>query len=159
MLSEKEKKVLLRVSKHGLGISKRPFLDIAEKAALTEKEVIGVLLDLQDKGIIKRLRAVIDHRQAGYKENALIAWRVLPEKMDSIKRVFIENDAISHCYERKPQEEFDYNVFTMMHAEDMKIIEDFAGGVAEKFGVDCEVLITEEELKKERLDIEALLCS
>lgn len=159
MLSEKEKKVLVYISNHGLDISQRPFLGVGNALEMREEDVMQVLVGLKEKGVIVSLRAVINHTKAGYKANALIAWRLNPRASDAIKRVFIENDLISHCYEREPQDGFDYNIFTVMHAKDRTRIERFASEVAKAFAVDYLLLFTEKELKKVKLDLKGLLCS
>lgn len=156
MLSKIEKKVLAYITSHEFDISKRPFLSMANTLDMREEDIIGILAELRKKEAIKELRAVINHTKAGYNENALICWRVRPDAVDIIKNIFIKNDLISHCYERKPQKEFNYNVFTMMHAKKRKDIETFAREVAKAFAVDYAVLFTEEELKK-KLDLKKLL--
>ena len=178
MLSEREKNVLLYISDRGLNISKRPFLEAANALGMTEEGVLGILRRLQEEGVIKSLRGVINHTQAGYKENALIAWRMNPVRDNpssktkgkisreaksqahgSIRGAFIENDLVSHCYERKPHKEFNYNIFTMMHAKKRGDIESFAGKIGKDFNADYVLLFTEEEVKKEKLDLKELLCS
>ena len=189
MLSERERNVLLYISGRGLNISKRPFLEAARALGMSEEGVIEILRRLQEEGVIKSLRGVINHTQAGYRENALIAWRMNPAPLEkhflmgpvrnnpssetkrkiskeakpqaqgSIRDAFIENDLISHCYERKPHKEFNYNIFTMMHAKKRREIESFASRIGKDFNADYVLLFTEEEVKKEKLDLKELLCS
>ncbi len=159
MLTEIEKKVLVYISDHELEISRRPFSSIADALGMREEEVTSVLVGLVKKGVIENIRAVVNHTKLGYKENALIAWHVNPEAVDAIKNVFIENDLISHSYERESQDGFNYNIFIMMHAKERKDMETFVNRVAETFAVDYIVLSTEEELKKEKLDLRELLCN
>jgi DNA-binding Lrp family transcriptional regulator len=159
MLNKREKDILLYISRRGLNISQRPFMDVASALGMTEEGVIDTFRRLRDNGVIKALRGVFDHKKAGYRENALLAWWVPPDKIHLVKEVFIKHDLISHCYEREPRKEFNYNIFTMMHADDIGMIEDFARDVSAEFGIDCVTLFTDEELKKEKLDLEELLCN
>lgn len=156
-LTDTEKKILVYMSSRGLDISRRPFLSIAEALGLKEEDVIDILRDLQGSGVIETLRGVIDIENAGYRENALIAWRVPDEKIAVVKDIFVGNDMISHCYERESQEGFNYNIFTMMHAQERKEIEDFASTIARDNTLDYTLLFTEEELKKEKLDLKGFL--
>ncbi|MEE8360159.1 MAG: hypothetical protein V3S04_04465 [Candidatus Omnitrophota bacterium] len=153
MLSKNEKGILLYISDHGLNLSREPFLEVADELGMAEEDVIAMLQGLRRKGVIKDLRGVIDPKKAGYKENALIAWRVPDEKADAVKNNFVENDLVSHCYEREPGEGFNYNIFTMVHAKKIKEIEDFVERAAEEFNCDYALLFTERELKKEKLDM------
>lgn len=150
MLNKTEEKVLTYILSHELGISKRPFLKIAGALGMEEKEAIAILLKLQKKKAINKVRVVINHLKAGYKANALICWRVRPRAIKAIANVFIKNNQVSHCYERKPRKEFNYNIFTVMHTKEKKDIETFVRQVAENFSVEYAVLYTEKELKKER---------
>jgi DNA-binding Lrp family transcriptional regulator len=159
MLSEKEKSILLYISEYGLSVSQQPFLKVAETLNIREDEVIDILRNLKQKGIIKDLRGVINHTEAGYEENALIAWAVPDNKIDALTNIFINNNNISHCYERAMHENFQYNIFTMMHTREKKLIMDFVSSIKKDFSVECELLFTEKELKKEKLDIRELLCA
>lgn len=150
MLNKTEKKVLTYILSHELGISKRPFLKIANALGMREKDIIAILLKLQRKKAINKVRAVINHLKAGYKVNALICWRIKPKAIKAITNIFIKNTRVSHCYERKPRKEFNYNIFTIMHAKEKKDIETFIRQISETFTVDCVALFTEKELKKER---------
>lgn len=157
MLNEIEKEILLYISKQGLAISERPFEEVASSLNMTEEKVLDTLKALKDRGIIKDLRGVLDHNKSGYKENGLLAWNVPPDKIDAVKARLIANDLISHCYEREPQKEFNYNIFAMMHADAIGVVEKFAKDVSEELGVDCKLLFTERELKREKLDLSLLL--
>ncbi len=157
MLNEKDKSILLYMTTHGLSLSSEPFQEMAHALGMTEDDVMGTLYGLRQRGVIKSLRGVIDPKPAGYKENALIAWRVPDEKISAVKNNFVENDLVSHCYEREPAEGFNYNVFTMVHAKEIKEIEEFAAKAAAEFKCDHEILFTEKELKKEKLDLKEFL--
>lgn len=153
MLSEPKKKILAYISSHELDITKRPFLKMANALGIKEKDIMRILAELQKKEIISGLKAVLNHVKAGYKENALICWRIRPDTIDGLKNVFIKNSLISHCYKRRPHREFNYNLFTMMHAKNKKCISNFVRRTAETFALDYVILFTEKELKKEKLDL------
>jgi DNA-binding Lrp family transcriptional regulator len=158
MLNKIERETLFFISNHELAVSKAPFLEIAAALSMTEEGLLGVLSGLREKGIINCLRGVIDPVIAGYKESALIAWRVSSEKIEAQAAALIENDLISHCYERQAgDKELDYNIFSMMHARDRGGIETFAAGVCQDFNADYALLFTAEELKKEKPELKEFL--
>jgi siroheme decarboxylase len=161
MLLEKEKNVLEYFSGHDVALSPRPFQKASRDLGLAEAELLGILQGLRKRGVIRNLRGVIDHRRAGFKRNALIAWRRTGapknKKDDFVEKVFVHDDRISHCYRRKPHAAFPYDIFTMMHARSAKEIRDFVRQTARKFHLAHEVLWTEQELKKERLALGELL--
>lgn len=146
-----EKKILLYMLCHELDISRRPFLKIAKALGMKEKDVVYALVKLQKKKIINKLRGVVNHIKAGYKKNALICWRIRKERVSAVTNLFIKNNLISHCCERKPQKKFNYNIFTMMHAKKRQDIKNFARGLAKAFTLDYVILFTEKELKKEKI--------
>ncbi|MBF0486451.1 MAG: hypothetical protein HQL16_08060 [Candidatus Omnitrophica bacterium] len=162
MLSKKEKDVLAFFSVNDLEASSRPFVKASKALGMSETGLIDMLKSLQKKGFIKGLRGVVDHRRAGYRENALIAWRARPGQKKAKNRlvqdVFMADDRISHCYERCPHEKFNYNIFTMMHARSRKEVLDFVRSQATDGKFDHEVLFTEKELKKDKLHLGELLC-
>lgn len=157
MLNNIEKEILLYVSKNGLSATERPFIDVANAVELKENEVIDILHGLKQRNMISELRGVIDHRKAGYNENALIAWQVEDDRIDEIKDVFINNDMISHCYQRDADPEFNYNLYTMIHSNNIDEVMDFVEKVASQFSLKYEYLLTEEELKRKKMDLESVL--
>ena len=162
MLIKKEKEALEYFSINEVELSGRPFLKAAEDLGMSEPGLVSLLNRLQKRGIIKNLRGLIDHRKAGYGQNALIAWRsgsagkLSEEKL--VKDVFLTDERISHCYRRKSHKAFDFNIFTMMHAKTKNEITAFAEKTAQVFKFDKEVLFTEKELKKKKLDLREVLC-
>lgn len=162
MLRKKEKEVLGYFSLNALGLSPQPFKQAAVDLRMPEPSLINLLNRLQKKGLIKSLRGLIDHRRAGYCQNALIAWKMNAQAKDArgklIKDVFLVDDRISHCYLRQPHKAFTYDIFTMMHARTRKEINGFVRRNARAFGLDYEVLFTDKELKKQRLQLGELLC-
>ena len=162
MLLKKEKEVLGYFSHHEVELSIRPFLMAAQSLNMTESRLVDLLKRLQKKGIIKYLRGLINHVKAGYSQNALIAWRSNSRGIKSqeklLRDVFLSEPRITHCYKRKAHKAFNYNLYTMMHAKTKNEIIAFAKKTARRFNFGQEILFTEQELKKEKLDLRGLLC-
>ncbi|MBF0384277.1 MAG: hypothetical protein HQL27_00245 [Candidatus Omnitrophica bacterium] len=161
MLTDKEKKVAGYFSKNELEISPRPFTKAAAALLMQEEELIAILNKLSQKKIIKNLRGVLNHKRAGYAKNALIAWNMdgftCGNKDEFIKKTFIDDDRISHCYKRTPHKSFNYDTFTMMHAKSVKEIRNFVNEKGAGFRIKPAVLFTRKELKKEMLSLGSLL--
>ena len=162
MLSKKEKKALEYFSANDLGLCARPFKQAAADLKISEPELIGLLLRLQKKGLIKSLRGLTNPVRLGYSASALIAWRSgSPGKGNEeklVKDAFLGDDRISHCYQRRPHRDFNYGIFTMMHAGTKKEISGFARKISRRMKFNYEVLFTAKELKKERLALTGVLC-
>ncbi|WP_285906690.1 Lrp/AsnC family transcriptional regulator [Pseudodesulfovibrio pelocollis] len=97
--------------------TEQPFLSIAEQAGVDEQTVIDLLADLKKRKIIRRFGATLRHQKAGYGHNAMVAWRVSPERADEVGEIFAARPEISHCYIRRTYPEWTYNVYTMIHGE------------------------------------------
>lgn len=90
----------------------RPYLQIAEKAGVSEKEVIERIRRMQEKGIIRRLGGLFDSRKLGY-TGTLCAMRVPPEDIERVASIINEYHGVTHNYLRNHQ----YNVWFTLLAE------------------------------------------
>lgn len=97
-------------------LESRPFAQLAEKLGISEEEIVERIQWLHAQGKIRRLAAVLRHREAGFQVNAMVAWDVDKNKADEVGRYFAQDPQVSHCYWRQVPEEFSYNLFTMVHA-------------------------------------------
>ncbi|HNQ33881.1 MAG TPA: Lrp/AsnC family transcriptional regulator, partial [Methanoculleus sp.] len=62
----------------GVPLVEEPYRAIAEELGVTEAEVIARIESLLSQGIIRRFAVRLDHRRAGIRVNAMVAWRVPP---------------------------------------------------------------------------------
>ncbi len=108
---------LIRCLQEEFPLCERPFLQIAQKLDLPESEVIEMTRRLQEAGCLKRLAAVLYHTRVGYTVNAMLVWDVPEDRVDEMAGQVIRLPQVSHCYRRNRAEGFDYNLYTMVHAE------------------------------------------
>ncbi|MGI6549004.1 MAG: Lrp/AsnC family transcriptional regulator [Syntrophomonadales bacterium] len=99
-----------------LPVVSRPYLLVAEDIGLTEQEVISAAAELKERGLLKRVGAVLRHQQVGYKANAMVAWKVAEEAMDEVGNLMAMSPLVSHCYWRQTPAGWPFNLFTMIHA-------------------------------------------
>ncbi|MHC1625327.1 MAG: siroheme decarboxylase subunit beta, partial [Methermicoccaceae archaeon] len=114
-LKDDELKVL-RYLQHGIPIEKRPFSTIADMLSMKEEEIITILRHLKDVGVIKRLGASVSHYKIGILANAMCAWKVDAGREDEVGELLASQQDVSHCYLRETDEDWDYNLFVMIHA-------------------------------------------
>ncbi|MEQ8171611.1 MAG: Lrp/AsnC family transcriptional regulator [Candidatus Eremiobacterota bacterium] len=147
-LTEKDKDII-RETQRGIPLCSRPFLKIAEKAEITEDELINRLRTFKEKGIIRRFGARIKHNKAGYKENIMVLWHVPEEKLEETGSLIAGYREISHCYIRPELPDLPYNLYSMIHGREegdvLKVIEKISGVTGIK---DYKLLVTEKEYKK-----------
>ncbi|MFW6334561.1 MAG: Lrp/AsnC family transcriptional regulator [Desulfosalsimonas sp.] len=143
-----EKKVVA-VIQGDIPVSKRPYRQIAERVGTDEDTVIRILRDLDRRGLIRRFGATLRHQKSGFSANAMVAWQVDEDKVDSVGEKMAENPSVSHCYRRVASEKWPYNLYTMIHAEDRETCRALARELSEKTGVsDYTLLFSARELKK-----------
>jgi len=108
----------------GLPLVPRPFAQLAAQTGESEQAVIGRLQSLVDRGVIKRMGAVVRHRELGYGANAMVVWDVPDEQVGELGRCLSRFEFITLCY-RRPRHGADwpYNLFCMIHGRDREEVE------------------------------------
>lgn len=105
-------------------LESRPFAQLADRLRIGEEQIVQRIQWLYDQGLIRRLAAVLRHREAGFAVNAMVAWQVDRDKADKVGKFFAEDAQVSHCYWRQVPKGFNYNLFTMIHARSQKDLKD-----------------------------------
>ncbi len=148
MLNSFDKKIIRRLQEN-ISITATPYKEIASELNMKEEELINKIKTYNETGILKRVGAILYHRKAGFNANAMVAWKINNEDLDKSGKYMATFSEVSHCYERKPLDSWDYNLYTMIHEKDRescnKIIEKIAGDI----GVEnYRILYSTKELKK-----------
>ncbi|MCK9405348.1 MAG: Lrp/AsnC family transcriptional regulator [Methanothrix sp.] len=140
---------LLKVAQDGLDLTERPYRVWGEVLVMGEEEIIYRLRAMEEEGIIRRFAATIGHRALGILANALIAWRVPPEKVDEAGAIFAAAEEVTHCYERATALDWPYNIYTMVHSRSREECLQIAERLSSRSGIsDYIVLFSEKEYKK-----------
>jgi hypothetical protein len=71
------------------------------------------------------------------------------ERVNEVGTYFSSFREITHCYERKPvQGHWEYNLYTVMHAQERQTIEQITGDLAKSIGIsDYIILYSKRNLK------------
>jgi len=132
-----------------LPLTTRPFAVLASKVGISEEELLERIKLLKEQGILRRFGANLNHQLAGFKANAMVAWYVPEDKIKEIGALMASFKEVSHCYQRRIQREWKYNLFTMVHGKTKKDCQDIVGKIAENTGIkDYVFLLTLKEYKK-----------
>ena len=103
-----------------------------------------------EKGVIRRIAAVIDYQKLGFNANVLFACEVPEERIIETGEKLAQLEIVSHCYQRKTFENWSYNLFAMMHGHDMDEINEKVNIFIKSEKINsCQLLPTIAELKKE----------
>lgn len=142
-------KEIIKVLQGDFPLCEEPYKVLAEKVGISEEEFLKRIKEFIDEKKIRKMGAVLRHREAGFKANALCAWEVPPEKLDEIAKIFIESPAVSHCYDRTTEPDWNYNLYTMIHARSRAECDEIIFDLSEKTGVkNFQILYSKKEWKK-----------
>ena len=147
-LSEDERKILA-VIQRGLPLSTTPYKDMAAKIGIETSVLLEKLKQWQREGKLRRIGAIVNHFKVGLESGAMVTWKVESGRVDEVGRIFAEQKAVSHAYERRVTENWPWNIYTMVHAKSPGEAREIIRKMSETCGVtDYRILDTQRELKK-----------
>jgi DNA-binding Lrp family transcriptional regulator len=143
---------LVRELQKDLLLEPRPFAPPAADLGMTEDELLGHARRMVDDGIMRRFAAVLYHRRAGFKANAMGVWRVPEDRVEEIGFQMGSFAAVSHCYQRPIYPDWPYNIFTMVHGHTPEDCERVLTAISEATEItDYVSLYSTREYKKTRV--------
>ncbi|MFM8305209.1 MAG: AsnC family transcriptional regulator [Actinomycetota bacterium] len=147
-----EEVATIRVVQEDLPLTPRPFAAQAVLVGVSEDELLGILASLKERKLMRRFAAVMNHRSAGFKANAMGVWVVPEDRLDEIGPRMAGFSLVSHCYRRPTYEDWPYSVFTMVHGKNARDCEQTIAAIQAETGVDEFVLLwSVKEYKKTRV--------
>jgi len=150
-LTDFERAVITAVQED-LPLAERPFAALAETVGGTEEQLLATLQSFLDRKLMRRFAAVMNHRSAGFKANAMGVWAVPEDQLETIGPQMAGFAAVSHCYRRPTYEDWPYTVFTMVHGRSGRDCEATIQAIRDETGVDEYALLWSiKEYKKVRL--------
>ncbi len=109
-------KNLIRAVQREIPLKLRPFRSIGEKIGWAEETVLKTLRKWKKEGIVRKIGAVLNHRQVGARANAMVVWKVPEARSAEVGGLMAEIPQVSHCYRRVTHPEWPYSHYTMIHA-------------------------------------------
>lgn len=144
-----DQKRMLTALQDGLQATSRPF-DALRLGRWSREDVLRLLTELQDVGVIRRIAAIMNHRRLGFTANVMFIAEVPGEAVETAGTRLAHFRTVSHCYERRTFEGWPYNLFAMMHGRSMGQIQRTIDRFTEPGDVRTyELLPTQSELKKQ----------
>ena len=150
-LSEADRAVI-RELQEDVPLAPRPFDGMAQRLGLTAQELFALAGEFQERKIMRRYSAVLHHRRSGFRANAMIVWKVPPERAEEVGLTMAKHPAVTHCYERPTFPDWPYTHFTMVHATSKEGCEEIEREISTATGVtDRMLLYSTREYKKTRV--------
>ena len=145
-------KLVINTLQQDLPLIHRPFTPMAESAGLKTEAFLKHCAALLENGVMRRYSASINHRNAGYKANAMVCWLAPESLVEEAGREMSRVRQVSHCYERRTNLLWPYNLYTMIHTRSQEISQDLVREISHKTGLrDYLVLFSTREFKKSRI--------
>ncbi len=152
MIDNVDKKVISLIQ-GDLPLNPEPFAMMAEQIGISEEKFLQRTNDLKKRGVIRRFGATLRHQEAGFSSNAMVAWAVPDARIEKTGKVLARFREVTHCYQRKPQKDWQYNLYTMIHGsnpdECYRIAESMSRAVKIE---DYLLLFSEKEFKKTSME-------
>jgi DNA-binding Lrp family transcriptional regulator len=98
------------------------------------------------------MAAVLHHREAGFRANAMGVWVVPSERAEEVGQIMGSFRGVSHCYLRPTYPDWPYSIFTMVHGQKATDCQAIIDAIAEATGIrEYALLYSTKEYKKIRL--------
>lgn len=139
-MDELDRKLVIAMQED-LPLVPEPYAEIAQELGITEDKLFERLKVLTNEGQIRKMGAVLTHRQLGYAANALCAWIVPDRKAETVGQLMAAHEAVTHCYCREKKSNWPYNFYTMIHGKSRAICEGIAQELSLATGVEQYILL------------------
>lgn len=145
-------KDFIRELQKDLKIISEPFSESASNLGITEGYLFKIAKAYQDAGIMRRFAAILRHREAGFIANGMVVWKVPENKIDEVGYKLASFPQVSHCYRRPVYPDWEFNLFSMIHARTFNDAEKTASEMSALIGItDYKILFSSREFKKARV--------
>ena len=152
MIDELDKKIIGLVQ-NDLPLDPSPFALLADKIGITEDQFVRKIKSLMKRGIIRRFGATLRHQEAGFSSNAMVAWIVPDERIEEVGETMAGFREVTHCYQRRTQRDWRYNLYTMIHGDNRDECYRIARRMSRHTGIDeYTLLFSEKEFKKTSME-------
>ena len=143
---------VIRALQGDMPVISEPYAPAAAALGMPEAAFLDHLSGMQERGILRRVAAILYHRRAGFSANGMGVWQVPDEQIADIGRRMAAVRGISHCYQRPTYADWPYSVFTMAHGRSKQECDAVLDAIAEQTGIsERATLYSSTEFKKIRL--------
>ncbi len=136
-----------------LPVVEEPYANAARELGMPVNQLLAHLEGMKERGLLRRVAAILFHRRAGFSANGMGVWAVPEDRIAEVGPRMAAFRGISHCYQRPTYPDWPYSVFTMAHGRSKEECDAILDAVGEE--VDCiegrATLYSSTEFKKIRL--------
>jgi len=142
----------IRALQGDMAVVAEPYAAAAAELGMSQERFLDHLVAMQERGLLRRVAAILYHRRAGFSANGMGVWKVPDERIADVGCRMAAVRGISHCYQRPTYEDWPYSVFTMAHGRSKEECDAILDAIAEQTGIhERATLYSSTEFKKIRL--------
>jgi DNA-binding Lrp family transcriptional regulator len=143
---------VIRATQGDMPIEPEPYTRAAAILGIGESELLAHMEGMRERGLLRRVAAILYHRRAGFSANGMGVWKVAPDQVEALGPRMASYRGISHCYQRPTYEDWPYSVFTMAHGRSKEECDAVLDAIAADTGIsERATLYSSTEFKKIRL--------
>jgi siroheme decarboxylase len=86
---------------------------------------------MADRGLLRRVAAILFHRRAGFSANGMGVWKVPENRILEVGPKMAAYRGISHCYQRPTYADWPYSIFTMAHGRSKEECDSILDAIAD----------------------------
>jgi DNA-binding Lrp family transcriptional regulator len=143
---------VIRATQGDMEIVAEPYAAAADRLGMPVEELLEHMAGMRERGLLRRVAAILYHRRAGFSANGMGVWKVPAERIGELGPRMASFRGISHCYERPTYADWPFSVFTMAHGRSKEECDAVLDAIAEDTGItERATLYSSTEFKKIRL--------
>jgi DNA-binding Lrp family transcriptional regulator len=143
---------VIRATQGDLPVTEEPYAPAAARLGMAQEQLLEHLAAMRERGLLRRVAAILYHRRAGFSANGMGVWKVPEERVTELGPRMAAFRGISHCYQRPTYKDWPYSIFTMAHGRSKEQCDAILASIAEQTGIhERATLYSSTEFKKIRL--------
>ena len=143
---------VIRATQGDMPVVAEPYAPAAQALGMPVEALLEHMAGMRERGLLRRVAAILYHRRAGFSANGMGVWAVPDERIGEIGPRMASFRGISHCYQRPTYADWPYSVFTMAHGRSKEECDAVLDAIAADTGIgERATLYSSTEFKKVRL--------
>ena len=149
MITTSLDKSIISLLQGDIPLTLTPYADMASELGIEENLLLAKIKEFKEKGILRRIGAILYHQQAGYAANSMCAWQVPAARVEEVGRIMATFPQASHVYQRPTYKDWPYNLFTMLHGRTQEACKAVSQKISRETGIKQYILLdSTREFKK-----------
>jgi DNA-binding Lrp family transcriptional regulator len=124
-------KAVIRATQGDLPVVSKPYVPAAAELGVSVDALVEHLGGMADRGLLRRVAAILFHRRAGFSANGMGVWKVPEDRILQVGPKMAAYRGISHCYQRPTYADWPYSIFTMAHGRSKEECDSILDAIAD----------------------------